>query len=140
MIIGHLGRRYLTLALCVPPLVAACNDDEPCTLEARAGLNVTVLNAKGARVCDAIVTAREGTFSEQLMVLGDASSCTYSGVYERAGTYSLEVVSTGSKSKTVPDLVVSPGRCHVEGPLVTVTLEAENTGDGGADAGDASAD
>ena len=135
MLLEHLRPRYrLALALLGSPLVAACSK-EACTLEARAGLTVTVYDARAALVCDAVVTARDGTLSERLMLNG----CTYSGVYERAGTYSVEVVA-GSTSKTVPDLVVSSGECHVNGLAVTVVLDADNASDGGGHTGDGSAD
>jgi hypothetical protein len=42
--------------------------------------------------------------------------------WERAGTYTVDVVS-GSKTKTVENIVVTSGECHVNGQVLTVTLD-----------------
>jgi hypothetical protein len=131
----RLASTGLVFALLGSPLVAACTK-LVCTQELHAGLSVTVADAIGAPVCDAVVTAREGTFSQQLM---RGAGCIYSGAYERTGTYSVEVVAR-STSKTVPNLVVTADECHVNTLAVTIMIDADNASDGGANAGDASAD
>jgi hypothetical protein len=84
---------------------------------------VTVLQASdGSRVCDATVTARDGTFSEVLAKFGDATNCTYSGVYERPGTYGLDVVS-GARTKNVGGITATADECHVMGREIVVTLD-----------------
>ena len=88
--------------------------------EARSSLTVTVQEAAGPRVCGAD-PVHDGAFSLVLMNLGDALSCTYSGL-RRPGNYSIEVV-VGSRSKTVQDIAVTSGECHVEGRAVTITLD-----------------
>ena len=101
-----------------------CSDARTaCTDQAVAGLTITVVDSNGARVCDATVVAHDGTFSEKLMSLGYGSGCTYGGAWERAGTYTIDVVS-GSKTKTVENIVVTSGECHVNGQVLTVTLDA----------------
>lgn len=73
------------------PLLSACGGDDPggvaCPAIAAASLGVTVLDAvSSARICDATVTANDGTTSYSLMAGGDTSNCTYVGPFERAGT------------------------------------------------------
>jgi len=124
-----LERRTLPFAKCVTGLALlssqqlGCSDtSETCSDEARAGLTITVVDSNGARVCDATVVAHDGTFSENLMQLGYGSGCTYGGAWERPGTYTIDVVS-GSKAKTVENIVVTSGECHVNGQVLTVTLD-----------------
>src|SRR5262249_26032240 len=86
-------------------LASGACEDHVGDLSARAGLTVTVERA-GANVCNATVTARDGTFSEVLTAFGPASSCTYSGVFERPGNYTLDVIA-GTRTKTVTGLAVT---------------------------------
>jgi hypothetical protein len=114
----------LGIALISFPQVG-CSDsgsDHTCTANAIAALTVTVLDSSGARVCDATVVAHDGTFSETLMSLDYDTSCTYAGAWERRGTYTIDVAS-GSKSKTVSNIVVTGDECHVNGQVLTVTLD-----------------
>ena len=71
-------------------------------------------------MCDAIVSARDGTYRETLT--GDPSSCRYHGAIERPGTYTINV-TWGAKQKTLDNVRVSEGRCHVELHEVTVSLD-----------------
>jgi hypothetical protein len=94
---------------------------------ARAALDVTVVDASGKRVCDASVTARDGDFSAQLPAPPadvPRATCTYTGPFERAGTYSIEV-RAGTTSKLVSGIKVSrKGACHeLQTRDVTVVLD-----------------
>ncbi len=95
-----------------------------CTEEFAFGLNVTVTDAAtGERVCDAVVTATEGDFSETLEVLpGD--DCVYVGAGERAGTYRVEAAKAGFASAVQEDVVVGEDECHVVGEQVELALTA----------------
>ena len=124
-----LERCTLSFAKCVTGLALlssqqlGCSDGgRVCSDQAIAGVTVTVVDSNGARVCDATVVAHDGTFSENLMQLGYGSGCTYGGAWERAGTYTIDVVS-GSKTKSVENVVVTSGECHVNGQGLTVTLD-----------------
>ena len=99
-------------------LASACT---PCTTQLVYGLNVTVLDgASGMPVCDAMVTLRDGAYSETLG--GDVRLCDYYGAAERAGTYSIDVV-WGAKTKTLDNVRVTAGDCHVMPRSVTITLD-----------------
>jgi len=98
-----------------------------CPTIAYAGLNVVVIDAKtGARICDAVVTAKDGSYTEKLMALGPGPQCGYAGAYERAGTYTITVEHGGYKASTSPALTVgiTTGDCpHVEQKSLTVALD-----------------
>src|SRR5215510_4996244 len=110
------GRMACALALLFGVGQFGCQS-KTCDLSAKAALTVTV-ELGGAPVCDATVTAVDGTFSQVLMPIG----CTYAGAYERAGSYRIDV-AFGGRHKTVEGLVVTPGECHVDGLVVTVSLD-----------------
>ncbi len=104
--------------------LAACGiETEACSTELRFGLNVTVVDdTSGAEICDATVVAREGSYSETLMVLGSTAPCTYVGAGERAGEYEIEVTANGYVTETVNDIEVEDGGCHVEQEAFEVRL------------------
>jgi hypothetical protein len=118
-----MGRRALGLLLAVAS--TGCGTDTPtvaCAAYAAAGLGVSVVNAStGAAVCDATVTARDGTHSERLVAVG----CTFTGAYERPGTYVIEASRPGFVPKRVDSVrvVMGRGECpHVEQAHVTVSM------------------
>lgn len=105
--------------LCAAAL-AACSapgTNTNCTDIAVAGLTVDVFDqVSGASICDATVTATDGSYSETLQVTpGAGSSCSYAGAYERAGTYDVTVVAPGHATNTQSGIVVPQGVCHVAG-------------------------
>ena len=109
----------VTLALA---FATAC-DDGPCSAMSVAGLDVNILNASGEPVCDATVIARqESTFSEQLQLAGSVPNCFYRGLWDRNGTYLVDVTS-GPESKSLREVKVSRRGCHVVTKVVTVTLD-----------------
>lgn len=111
-------------------MVFSCGKDGPpevaCTLEARLGLSVVVLNSQsGARICDATVTATDGSYSETLTNhFGNTANCTYSGASERAGSYSITAEKTGFAEQTQDNIVVLEGECHIT-PAEQVTLSLD---------------
>ena len=109
------------------PLLSACGGDDPggvaCPAIAAASLGVTVLDAvSSARICDATVTANDGTTSYTLMAGGDTSNCTYVGPFERAGTFSITVTRAGYLMGQKTGVVVTKGVCNVTQQNVTVSL------------------
>ncbi len=94
----------------------SCDQGVPpwsCTMVALAGLNVAVTNATtGQPICDASVTATEGSYSEQL----SAQACAYAGAVERPGTYVVRAERPGFLPKEARDVrvVMSADSCpHV---------------------------
>ncbi len=109
------------VALATPAGVTGCTS-KACTTEARFSLSVAVLDASGKRVCDATVTARDGDFSARLSpFVGSSTTCSYLGVTERKGTYSVEAQS-GSKRATLNNVKVSGDECHVRTRDVSLHL------------------
>ena len=97
--------------------------DVSCPPYIAAGLNVSVANDQSNDpICDALVTARDGSYSETLMPAG---TCRYVGAIERAGTYSVLAERTGFAAALTPDLKVvsSGGDCpHVRTVDVAIRL------------------
>ncbi len=113
------------LALVAVALAAIACDDLGiiCTAQATAGLQVRVTNAQtGAAICDAVVTATDGQYSETLMVFG----CRYYGAYERVGTYAVRAERSGFEPRTVTGVMVvmNSGPCHhVEPAQLEIKLD-----------------
>jgi len=110
----------LLLTLSLP----AC-DSSPtvaCTAIAQAGLDVSVINEQnGQGICDATVTAEDGTYREAL----PAFSCRFVGAYERPGTYVVRAERTGFVTREVTNVRVTmmTGDCpHVETVRVQIRL------------------
>jgi len=105
-------------------LVAACSnltgyDKRVCTAEARAGINVTVVDdATGAAITSASGVVREGTFVEQLQSFGGQLS----GAYEREGTYDVSVTAPGYQTWLRENVTVGADECHVIPVLLTARL------------------
>jgi hypothetical protein len=114
--------RFVAAAGLLIVLVAgACSESHVCPAIAVDGLIVTVDDAAtGAPVCDATVTATDGTFSETLAPF-TVGACTYQGVRERAGTYSITAVE-GSQTATVNGISVASDGCNVVPRQVTMTI------------------
>jgi hypothetical protein len=94
-----------------------------CTAIAVDALVITVMDgATGQRICDATVTAVEGSFSEVLRPFPAATECTYSGPTERAGVYEVRVAKAGFAPTTTSNVRVTRDECHVIPVRLTVTL------------------
>jgi hypothetical protein len=109
---------FLGLAGCDKP-----TEPRVCTAIAVDALVVTVVDASsGQRICDAKVTAIDGTFSEDLRPFGSGQDCTYSGPTERAGVYQIRSSKPGYEAATVNDVRVTRDECHVIPVMVTIQL------------------
>lgn len=123
--------KKLFLLLCLFPLLMAnqCNDDDDnqisCTQEARAGLNVTVMDAVTHVVLteDVAVVATDGAYSEMLELF--PGSDVFSGAWERRGTYVLSVSKPGYQTFTSDPIAVDADVCHVIPQNVTVQILME---------------
>jgi hypothetical protein len=96
-----------------------------CTAIALNAMEVRVVDgASNQLICDATVTAVEGSFSEVLVVrpFPAGTECTYSGPTERAGVYEVRVTKAGYAANTTSNVRVSRDDCHVIPVKLTVTL------------------
>lgn len=122
--------KKLLIVLCCFPLLMAhtCENEHQeginCTLEARAGLNVTVsLGNSIANVSEGVtVIATDGSFSEILFAY-DGANPVFSGVYERTGQYQLVVSKEGYQGYTSQPIIVGRDRCHVIPKQIHVVLQ-----------------
>jgi hypothetical protein len=87
---------------------------------AAAGLTVSVIDTSGKPVCDATVTATDGSFSEVLQKTGP-QRCLNSGVFERTGTYTLIATAPGQRG-VMNGLRVTKDACHVKTLTPTITI------------------
>jgi hypothetical protein len=90
------GRHRRAIGLLLVALLATlggCDDSlVVCPAIAVAGLDVQVLNNTTSQpICDATVTAVEGTISERLV----ENACRYQGAFERPGTYTVRAERVG---------------------------------------------
>lgn len=110
---------WATAGALVAVLAAGC----ACTNEARSGLRVTVTDkVTGMRICDAVVTAVDGSYSEKLLASGGPADCQYQGAFERPGRYTVTAV-VGARTGSSPVTVVDEDGCHVDGQAVSVALD-----------------
>jgi hypothetical protein len=109
---------FLGLAGCEKP-----TEPRVCTAIAVDALVVTLVDASsGQRICDAKVTAIDGSFSEDLRPFGSGQDCTYSGPTERAGVYEIRATRTGYEPGTMKDVRVTRDECHVIPVMVSIQL------------------
>lgn len=108
-------------------LLAGCkasnSTDVVCTLEARAGINVTVRDAETQAGLAGIArgAAIDGAYVDSLRPGGSTS--TLSGAYERVGTYTVEIRATGYEGYTTTNVRVFKDACHVIPQQLTVSLQ-----------------
>jgi hypothetical protein len=108
-----------TLAGCEDPVAIG----NVCTAIAIPALSVTVVDgASGQRVCDATVVAVDGSFRSTLERFVTSEACAYSGPYERAGVYEVQVTREGYRPASEGNLRVTADECHVMTRQLTVTL------------------
>jgi hypothetical protein len=97
-----------------------------CTAIAVDAIVVTVVDSvSGQRVCDATVTAVDGSFSEVLRPFPAGTECTYSGPTERPGPYEVRVTRSGYALATMTNVRVGADECHVIPVKLTVPLRPD---------------
>ncbi len=110
--------------------IFACksSDDDGviCTLEARAGLNVTVRDAQSNNYLGQGITvvATDGAYSETLAYM-DGIIPSFAGAWERKGTYVLTVSSPGYITFVSDAITVTADECHVIPQQVEINLQPE---------------
>ncbi len=93
-----------------------------CTLEARPGLEVEVRDSitRAPAGENASVIATEGAYEETMQVF---DGLTFSGLYERRGSYSVSVQKAGYKQQQ-QEIRVTGNECHVKTVDLQVNLES----------------
>lgn len=109
------------------PATAGCGVVFPgvCTLEAVYGVNVSLMDAAGEPITDAVLVLTDGDYQETMEALRPGD---YAGAVERAGDYSLSIDAAGFAPVMLEGLRVLSGRCHV----VAITREVALSPDFGA--------
>ena len=113
--------RWSATFLCLLPMVASAAVMSSCVTScdeyATAALTVGVTDPTGTPICDADVVAIDG--SEEFIL--EASGCSYSGAWERPGTYTVHVSHNG-RTATSESVRVASGKCHVNGMRVDLAI------------------
>jgi hypothetical protein len=106
--------------------LAACKSDEGinCTEEARAGLQVRVISESTLEpVTEGIsVVAIEGDFQEELELW--PGNTDFTGLFERAGTYTVIVSGEGFIPVTIGNVVIQRDECHVITEFLQIFVKA----------------
>lgn len=125
VIFKQLKNSFLILFILI---VTSCNnnDDIACTLEARAGLNVTVKDATTNNYLGfgTTVVATDGNYSETLEYM-EGIIPTFAGAWEREGNYILTVSAEGYVTYVSETITVTSDECHVIPRQVEALLQPE---------------
>ena len=105
--------------LATPNFVGSCGGKD-CEAYGAPALAVRVRLANGTEVCDADVVAKDGS-DEFVLEHPGGANCTYYGVWERAGRYSVTATHDG-ETATSAGVKVASGDCHVKGKEVELIL------------------
>ncbi len=121
--------RHACLLLVISAVLPACaRPDSFCTLEARAAVQVTVVDTQGGILRDARVTFTvDGGPEEQALCNGSqlqtAPPCDrWVTGYERAGEYVITATSADGTRTARTQVTVSEDECHVKTETVRLTL------------------
>ena len=118
-------RRLKTLLVITPIYLSACGALDPvvCTLEARFGVSVQVVDAaSGTALAEgSTMTLRDGDYVETTSESFDGR--TMVGAIERAGTYTIIVAREGYHSWVSTDVEVTEDECHVDPVSLLAELE-----------------
>ena len=115
--------------LTLSAVLSACgNPDQTfCTLEARASVQVTVVDARGNPQRDARVTFTLGGGPEQQALCNGSEQAqgncdTWVTGYEEAGEYVITATSADGQRTARQSVSVAEDECHVHTQTVTLTL------------------
>lgn len=122
-------KKIVLLLFCIPLLMAStCEKDNPdqiaCTTEARAGLNVTVVdNQTNLTLSEGvIVTAKDGNYEETLQLF-PGSENVFTGAWERPGNYIIKVTKEGYTTYNSSVVTITSDICHVISKQLNVSLQ-----------------
>jgi hypothetical protein len=119
--------KNLLLIVAVLSILGCKKDDGiACTMEARAGLNVTVKDAVTNNYLGigTTVVATDGTYSETLEYM-EGIIPTFAGAWEREGNYILTVLAEGYATYVSETITVTSDECHVIPQQIEVLLQPE---------------
>lgn len=124
-----MNRMGVALVVVAAAVAGGCADQiqTACTPDRRLGLGIVVVNDQTeVHLCDAVVVALSGSYSETLRRMSDArvSGCLYVGADERSGTYSVQAEAPGFSPTTLGNVTVPVTKdgCHVEQVIRTIRL------------------
>jgi len=118
------------LYLLILIMSVSCSFDEDtvnpnfCTEDFRAGLEVTVKDQQTGRILvdSVIVVVKDGSYTETLKNFENTN--TFTGAFERKGTYIITVSKMGYKTYVSdPPIVVDEDLCHVITEKLNVVLQ-----------------
>lgn len=116
------------LFLCGILLFLSCTktDETYCTLEARAGLNVTVKDAVTNELLGEGITvkATDGNYTETLE-LYNFNGPVFLGAWEREGNYTISVTGSGYVPYVSEMVTVTSDECHVIPQQLEIILQPE---------------
>jgi len=97
--------------------------DVVCTLEARAGINLTAFDSVSGLPLGTAGTAvaQDGSYSEKAIAI-PGTPVRYSMAFERPGTYVVTVAVDGYQSWRATGVVVQRDACHVTTVQLTARL------------------
>ncbi len=120
------GLRHLVVCICLLTMffgLAGCgggtNDNIVCSQIAAAGVDVSIFDARTGAALAATTTLTEGTYQETSM----QEQTTFSGAYERPGTYTVRVTKSGYATFEQTGIVITKGVCHVSPLIIRVDLQ-----------------
>jgi len=97
-----------------------------CTLEAKAGITVLVVDSLSGGTISAesvTVVAREGTFRDSVQVPRSLTDTPVLLAIERAGNYRVEVSADGYRPWALEPVQVTEDECHVRPMALTARLQ-----------------
>jgi hypothetical protein len=110
----------LLLSFVAASALSGCLVESACTEEARSSVTVTVVDASGAPVTDALVSySVGGAPAKDCEVTLDSGNVFVCG-YEEAGNFGI-AVTRGAETKTQA-VTVSKDECHVISQSITIQL------------------
>jgi hypothetical protein len=122
-------KKMMLLLMLTPFLMATTceNEDEEvnCTLEAVAGLNITIKDAITLETLylDVTILAQDDNYSETLEPFTGDDFAVFNGAWERSGTYIVTVSKDGYQTFTSEPIVVGQDFCHVIPVQMEVLLQ-----------------
>jgi len=110
----------------ISSIFLSCSDTINCTEEARAGLNVFVIDSitQEHLIEEVLVIAKDGSYIDTLMYI-DGIPPSYAGAWERKGTYQIIAEKEGYNTYMKSSIIVEADECHVIPRIIHVMLQKQ---------------